>query len=213
MTAILIVMLTMAPAGEAQAPPEGKTGPEATAQGEYQELEPHKVREVARLLLRREATVQSKAQQAGATRDLCKMYVAVCRDEDMALRARLKLKAKLYSRLVSIKKQFEYDLRQESNRTEKRVESPSLADSRGEDSAQQTELLQQQVGAGGGGLVRDDGQVLVELIQKTVSPQHWDVNGGPGSIYYWPNLHVLVVRASGDAHGRVGGLFDGLRRP
>ena len=66
--------------------------------------------------------------------------------------------------------------------------------------------------ARGGGAVRDWGETLVELIQATISPDHWDVNGGPGSIVYYPNLKVLVVRASGDAHGRVGGLFGGLRR-
>lgn len=61
--------------------------------------------------------------------------------------------------------------------------------------------------------MRDYGETLVELIQNVVSPEHWDVNGGPGSIVYYPNLQVLVVRASGEVHGRVGGLFDGLRRP
>jgi len=35
---------------------------------------------------------------------------------------------------------------------------------------------------------------LIELIQKTIAPDTWDVNGGKGTISYFPLLKVLVVR-------------------
>ena len=66
-------------------------------------------------------------------------------------------------------------------------------------------------GAAGGGVVGDYGQDLVDLIQRTISPRFWDVNGGPGTIVYYRPLHCLVVRATGEIHGQVGGLADGLR--
>ncbi len=57
-----------------------------------------------------------------------------------------------------------------------------------------------------------NGADLVDLIQKTVDPPSWDVNGGPGSIMYFNNLRVLVVRQTGDGHDDVGGLLGGLRK-
>jgi hypothetical protein len=65
--------------------------------------------------------------------------------------------------------------------------------------------------AAGGRPQRDTGWQLVELIQNTVSPDHWDVNGGPGSIFYYAPLRVLVVRASGSGHEGVGDALGGLR--
>lgn len=45
---------------------------------------------------------------------------------------------------------------------------------------------------------------LIELIQSTIEPDHWDVNGGKGSIRYFANLKVLVVRAKSDVHYQIG---------
>ncbi len=58
----------------------------------------------------------------------------------------------------------------------------------------------------------DYGQHLVDLIQKTVAPSSWDVNGGPGTIYYWRPGRALVVRQRGEVHEETGGLLDQLRR-
>ena len=67
-------------------------------------------------------------------------------------------------------------------------------------------------GAGGGGAVPPDhGEKLVELIQNTIAPEAWDVNGGPASIVYFAPLRVLVVRATSEAHHNVGGLVGDLR--
>lgn len=62
-----------------------------------------------------------------------------------------------------------------------------------------------------GGAAQDDGQALVELIEATIAPQSWDVNGGPGTIRYWPAWHVLVVRQTEDVHEQIGGVVYGLR--
>ena len=84
-------------------------------------------------------------------------------------------------------------------------------------------VLAQQAPAGGAGMAMpggggpngpdaDEGQNLVDLIQTTIAPETWDVNGGPGSIYYWRNQHVLVIRATDDVHGFVGDVIDQLQR-
>lgn len=195
---------------------------------EPKKLEPHQVRDMVSLVLTRESAAKTPDQRAAAVRDLSTLYLSLARDTDMAREPKLKLKAKMYSRLVSIKQDLQNDLerRKESGKYPVTVAMPSDADvatastdkaepssanapsaNTPSDSAANTNADEPR----GGGAVRDYGETLVELIQHTIAPEHWDVNGGPGSIVYWPNLQVLVVRASGDAHGRVGGLFDGLR--
>jgi hypothetical protein len=169
---------------------------------EAPKLAPQQVRDAVSLVLEREATAKTPAERAAAIRDLSKLYVAICRDTDLARDQRLKLKAKVYSRLVSIKEDLEWNIKR--HQEDPKAELPMYPV--GESLSEQTPQPQ------GGGAVTDYGETLVELIQATISPASWDVNGGPASIVYYPNLKVLVVRASGDVHGHVGGLFDGLRR-
>ncbi|HEY2253202.1 MAG TPA: hypothetical protein VGH74_19145 [Planctomycetaceae bacterium] len=37
------------------------------------------------------------------------------------------------------------------------------------------------------GGVANDADMLLELIQSTIAPETWEINGGLGSIYYFPN--------------------------
>ncbi|MBM4002911.1 MAG: hypothetical protein FJ295_06415 [Planctomycetes bacterium] len=64
----------------------------------------------------------------------------------------------------------------------------------------------------GGGVVSDDGPGLISLIQRTIRPEFWDVNGGPGTIIYWDTWHCLIVRATAEVHHQIGGLAGGLRQ-
>ena len=66
---------------------------------------------------------------------------------------------------------------------------------------------------GGAGQSADDhGPELVELIQQTVAPQTWDVNGGLGTVYYWRPGRALVIRQTGDVHDQIGGLLEQFGR-
>lgn len=58
----------------------------------------------------------------------------------------------------------------------------------------------------------DYGQQLVDLIQETIAPSTWDVNGGLGTIYYWRPGRALVVRQTGEVHEKMGGVLGQLRR-
>jgi hypothetical protein len=64
---------------------------------------------------------------------------------------------------------------------------------------------------GGGAGTGDYGPELVALIERTINPAFWDVVGGPGTIVYFQPLQCLVVRASSEVHGNLGGLIGGLR--
>jgi hypothetical protein len=70
------------------------------------------------------------------------------------------------------------------------------------------------MGAGPAGTPANDdaGPELVELIRKTIAPQSWDVNGGPGSIYYWRPGRAMVVTNSSEVHERIADLLDQLER-
>jgi len=70
------------------------------------------------------------------------------------------------------------------------------------------------LGAPGGGqnANSDNGQQLVDLIQNTIMPKSWDVNGGNGSIYYWQQQHAIVVRASGEVHDEISDTLEQLNR-
>jgi len=63
---------------------------------------------------------------------------------------------------------------------------------------------------GGGTPVNDNGEQLVELIQTTIAPKTWDVNGGLGSIYYWQPGHALIIRQTGEVHEQIGGVLGQL---
>ena len=53
---------------------------------------------------------------------------------------------------------------------------------------------------------------LIDLIQTTIAPETWEVNGGRGTIRYYSPLQVLVVRQTGEVHHQLGGVVGQLRR-
>jgi hypothetical protein len=58
----------------------------------------------------------------------------------------------------------------------------------------------------------DHGQELVDLIQKVIAPDTWDIAGGPGSIMYYSPQRVIVVRQTGEVHRQFKGVLNQLRR-
>jgi hypothetical protein len=65
-------------------------------------------------------------------------------------------------------------------------------------------------GAGAAGNA-DYGPDLVDLIQRTISPGTWDINGGNGAIVYFSPLRVLVVSAPGTVHDQIDDVLGQLR--
>lgn len=59
---------------------------------------------------------------------------------------------------------------------------------------------------------QDYGQLLVDLIQRTISPGSWDVNGGLSSAQYFRPRHALVVRAPQDVHDELSPILHQLRK-
>jgi hypothetical protein len=64
---------------------------------------------------------------------------------------------------------------------------------------------------GGAAQIIDYGPELVDLIQRTISPATWDINGGNGAVVYFAPLRVIVVSAPGSVHDQVGDVLGQLR--
>jgi hypothetical protein len=131
---------------------------------------------------------------------LVSLYGEVANAADMAPAERRRLRRGVRLRLVQMRdKLIRESLRRE--REARRVKHGSS----GRHDARNGQNL-----AGGG--ANDRAAELIELIQTTIAPDTWDVNGGNGSIYYYRPLHALVVRQTGEVHHQIGGLLQALRR-
>jgi hypothetical protein len=62
-----------------------------------------------------------------------------------------------------------------------------------------------------GGTAADYGIELVELIERTISRDTWQVNGGRASIVYYRPWQALVISAPSEVHDRVAVLLGDLR--
>lgn len=187
----------------------------------------HAINRDIRDWLRREATAKKNTDRAKAVYQLTEFYQELRKDPRLKDSDTLtEYKNKLWGRLTRVKKDIERELAQaERKRPAKDRNTPqqskgtdetvsSVADSLmlvGYSSGGPAQLLNEIREARGGGAIPDFGPDLVALIERTIAPSFWDVHGGPGTIIYYAPLRVLVVRATGDIHGDVGGVLGGLR--
>ena len=170
--------------------------------------------------LRGEATARTKPQRAAAIYQLTLLYSKLKRDPRLADSETLtSYKNRLWGRLTRVKKDLQREFKRADDRaaTETKAvdemtvgltESLSLV---GYAAGGPACLLSQVSGARGGGAIPDYGPGLVALIERTIAPEFWDVAGGPGTIVYYAPLRALVVRATSEVHGNIGGVLNGLR--
>jgi hypothetical protein len=184
----------------------------------------HEIEKTMRGLLQREAHAPTKKGRAAAAYEMVYLLVQIRLDPRLSDSDTLTAyHAQLRSRLRKIQKEVQRDVAREGEPVRTRSSDEPLAgqasDAAGADNAVSS---QQQppadspppssVGAFGGRAGPPDwGPELVELIERTISPEFWDVHGGPGTIRYYAPLQVLVVRATGEMHHRVGGVISDLR--
>jgi hypothetical protein len=182
------------------------------------------LREAVRAALRRWAR-PSDAEADEAARQFLALYQELQDDGRLARRQRASFLGKVRFRLVrlsdQISKRIARQKRQAESREPKTVDLP-------EEKAET--LAQRQGGAwgaagpvpgmgprgpglGGGAYpTADYGQQLVDLIQRVIRPDTWDINGGHGTIFYWRPGRALVVRQTGEVHEQLGDALKQLRR-
>ena len=177
-------------------------------------------------LLKQESSAKDHAARAAAACAMCELHREIVHDGRYATSDALKeYRGRVWSRLTKIKAELKQQLAR-NKATKPALDdlalletadsaSVSAADSLAESLAilDQTQGGPGQLLAFGGAAVRTDwGPELVDLIERTINPSFWDVAGGPGTIVYYRPLQCLVVRATAEVHGNVGGLIGNLRR-
>jgi len=189
----------------------------------------HDIHRDLRAAMQQEADEKEAAQWAATVARLALIYGELMRDPRLPESPTLAgYRVKTRARLLSIQKDLERDLEREGKALPPNSSRPKatvslgnapweMSLSLGGESADQLAARLKEVatrwGSAPGGAARGDyGQLLVELIRQTISPEFWDVNGGPGVIVYYRPGHALVVRATGDIHERIGGTVDALRK-
>ena len=181
-------------------------------------------------LLKKEATAKDNAARGAAIRGLCSLHGKLVGDSRYSTSDTLKeYRARLWSRLTKIKGDLKREFGRDAGAKQTLEDAAALeaadalsaiaADSlaaslslAGQSQGGPGYLLGRPTGAFGGPPGTGDyGPDLVALIERTINPAFWDTVGGPGSIVYYQPLQCLVVRATSEVHGNLGGLIGGLR--
>ncbi len=171
-------------------------------------------KEAVETALRRWAKVADKDADAAACEFLA-LYHDLQSDSKLPVAQREELRRKVRGRLAQLAQKISRRL---ARQTRDAARAGPASVSRTKDLAG---VLGQQAGAaagpaaGAGGAANADddyGPELVDLIQKTIAPTTWDVNGGPGVIYYWRNQRALVITAGDDVHDDVADVLEQLQR-
>lgn len=227
MTSFLMLMALCTSIGEVSETP--------TASPNGEQVEPRRFNEIdadIRDALRAEAMAETDRQQAEAIHKIVALYQELRKDPRLATSDTLKkYKAKLWSRMTRVKRDLERKLDREARSAKRNGDREKLQaiEQATRDLAEQVSMMNYTMGgpsyflersgglgasggAFGGGASFDHSQELIDLIQRTIKPDFWDVNGGPGSMFYYRPLMALVVRATSEVHGNVGGLMRALRQ-
>ena len=165
-------------------------------------------------------------QLVGAVRQMCALYREVVADPRLAdSRGLANIQRTLQQRLVAIQKRLQKN-QATSDSLEQRTEEQEQQASYG-DFADVADKLAEQIGLANqmtGGPAQifayasgqhaglpDHGPELVRLIEETVQPDFWERNGGPGRIFYYKPLRVIVVGGTIEVHQNLDHLLRGLR--
>ncbi len=187
----LLILLLSAP--PEHCPAGTSAAPEPSSAQVREERSYHEIRQDMHKLLRQEAVTQQRDQWRGVVVRLAELYGEIVRDKRLPASDTLSaFRVQLRSRLLKIQKRLERDLAAREDGSQHDVTNSP--------------------GAAGGAALADYGGALVELIQRTIAPEFWDVNGGPGTIVYYRQWQALVVRATGDIHEKIGGTVEDLRK-
>jgi len=179
------------------------------------------LRTAIRVALRKWSKVKPE-DYGTAAREFFRLYEELQRDKGLPTIDRKNYATVVRSRLTRLTMQMKDELKKKG----KLPQQPATIQAPGDGNAV---LAQQMFGGGGGVNVQqgfggmgamgggppkgnDYGPELVELIQRTIQPIAWDVNGGPGHIHYWPQHRALIIAAPQDVHEQVGGVLEQLHR-
>ena len=221
MSSLLVLVTLCTAVGDTYDTPRASSNSEQVQPRRYNEIDAD-----IRAALRAEALAETDRQRSEAVHKIVAIYQELRKDPRLATSDTLKkYKAKLWSRMTRVKRDLERKLAREARSAERggdREELLAIEQATRNLAGQMSMMnytmggpsyvLERTGGAFGGRAVSDHSQELIDLIQRTIKPDFWDVNGGPGSMFYYRPLMALVVRATSEVHGNVGGLMRAMRQ-
>jgi hypothetical protein len=178
-------------------------------------LSARELREVFREAVR--TSYQGKPQEA--VPKLVSSFKALERDKKLSNVERADLKNRLRSRMIAMGDKIVDEARREMKKRQR--EEAKKGSAAGGDKAGSVAggYAVGDSGTGGstplgaaGGAGQDDSDELIELIRRTIRPESWDVNGGPGTIMYYRPALALVISQTEEVHWLIGGLSGALRQ-
>ncbi len=188
MTAVVCLLAVLtAPPTSSDTAEEVKTV--VTEETEQPPLKPYEIRRALHTALKDEATSETLADRYDATERLCALFYEMMLNQDFPDYDRQKWRARLVSRLRSVRD----DLQKLPPKEETDRSRANTVDARG-----------------GGAIDERGADQLIDLITTTIDPETWDIHGGNGSIFYYSNLRVLVIRQTQEVHEKIGGIQHGL---
>lgn len=185
---LLTVALVGLPAGGDDVPPAGA----APAEAGWPPLRKDEFREAYLAAMQRSAP-RAPSDPADVAPELLALHGALDKVEGLSRRERERMRRRLQSRLSDLRDRLVRNVRARQPSARRRTAPPGRASFAGP--ADTAEAMR-----------------LIDLIQTTIAPESWDVNGGRGSIGYYSPLQALVVRQTGEVHHELGGLLEQLRR-
>ncbi|NUQ63259.1 MAG: hypothetical protein HUU20_12335 [Pirellulales bacterium] len=210
MACALVIILALAVAPDGNTPPKGILASGQAAASSPSNSQP--LDDAVHAALRRRARPTDEEAKPAA-RELLAVYGALEQDGHLPKAQRERLRVQVRRRLLKLADQITYvEAVEKRNADMRRPKSVQLPDGKPEALAQIQGGPAQRGQAGFGGGPPDAGEQLVDLIQRTIAPSTWDVNGGPGAIYYWRPGRALSVRQTSEVHHRLGGLLDQIRQ-
>jgi hypothetical protein len=216
-------------AGEFVSPGDSSNSSDAAgAPVEFKPRKPVEFRKAVSDALRAESSAKAPADRDKSVRQLMLAYLELEQDQNLTHDERLELHTEVRSRLQSIETSLRAKLANNDRTAKGTAASKSNSPVSVDGATMNVAVLAQQVaGAGGGAFANppianpgvigrlqspDYGQDLVDLIHNVIAPRTWDVNGGPGSVVYFRNFRVLVVRAPAEVQTQVGDVLGQLRK-
>jgi len=169
----------------------------------------HEIEKDVATALRLESVATIPTQREAAVLGLTELYREIMTDQRLLTSPTLnKYRIKVRARLLKILKSMEYAARHKtankySDQTSSLLDTLQQHLQRSSDAMGGANRMLQGNAAPG---KPDYGPALVNLIKTTISPEFWDINGGPGVIVYYPPLRLLVIRATSQIHYQIGGL-------
>jgi hypothetical protein len=150
-----------------------------------------------------------------AAQELLPLYQQLLRDTTLAASQRDSLRIRLRYRLLDLANQINARAAHEARIA---ANAPASVKIPADRSANLAQVGPANPGAGIGPPAmmasdpEDGGDQLVDLIQKTIAPASWDVNGGQGVIRLWRPGKALVIRQSTEVHEGLNGLVGQLQQ-